>query len=73
MTKTPYPTPRRHYFGRRLLIALQESGYTVHDAAPLLGMSPASLHRKVRGQSAIYLDELELAVQLTGKDWEFFA
>lgn len=62
----------RMYIAVRLNAALTDAGYTVAQAAPHIGCSETSLYRKIRGERALKLDELDRAVHLTGRPFSFF-
>ena len=66
------PGPSRMYIAVRLKAALDDAGYTVVEAAPLVGCSSVSLYRKLRGEKPMWLDELDRIVKLTGRDFSFF-
>lgn len=56
----------------RLKAALDDAGYTVVEATPLVGCLPVSLYRKLRGEKPLWLDELDRMVKLSGRDFSFF-
>jgi predicted transcriptional regulator len=47
---------------------LVEKGISVYDVAKLLGISPATLYRKMNGESDFFREEIQKIGEVIGKD-----